>query len=159
LGDHGLWTKHTNFEEAARAPLIVCVPGMKSAGMKCDALVEFVDVYPTLCELAGVAKPEGLEGSSFARLLEEPDQAFKSAAFSQFPRGKNVMGYSMRTERYRYTEWRDKKDGRVTARELYDHESDPREDVNVAGREGNSELVERLHAQMEAGWRGAGRVK
>jgi hypothetical protein len=97
-----------------------------------------------------------LEGASFARLLEKPDQSFKSAALSQYPRGKNVMGYSMRTERYRYTEWRDKRDGKVTARELYDHERDPREDENVAGREGNAELVKTLAKQMEAGWRGAG---
>jgi arylsulfatase A-like enzyme len=160
LGDHGLWTKHTNFEEATRSPLIVSVPGMKSAaGARCDALVELVDIYPTLCELAGVAKPAELEGASFARLLERPDQGFKSAALSQFPRGKTLMGYSMRTERYRYTEWREKGTGKVTARELYDHEQDPREDENVAAREGNKQLVERLHAQMEAGWRGAGPAK
>jgi iduronate 2-sulfatase len=159
LGDHGLWTKHSNFEEATRSPLIVSVPGMKSAGARCEALVEFVDVYPTLCELAGVAKPAGLEGASFAKLLEKPDQPFRSAAFSQYPRGKNVMGYSLRTARYRYTEWRDVKAGKVTARELYDHDQDPGENENVAGATSNTELVARLAKQMEAGWSGAGPTK
>jgi arylsulfatase A-like enzyme len=151
LGDHGLWTKHTNFEEAARAPLIVSVPGMKAG--KTDALVEFVDVYPTLCELAGLALPAGLEGHSFVPLLSEPARTWKGAAFSQYPRGK-IMGYSMRTERYRYTEWQDK-DGQAVARELYDHAADPEENANLANRAENKELVNSLHDQLKAGWKAA----
>jgi iduronate 2-sulfatase len=154
LGDHGLWNKHTNFEEAARAPLIVCVPGMKSAGSKSAALVEFVDIYPTLCELAGLPAPAGLEGASFARVLEDPTQPFRQAAFSQYPRAKGVMGYSMRTQRYRYTQWQDKA-GQIIARELYDHETDPQENINIAERTENRDLVNSLHAQLKAGWKAA----
>jgi arylsulfatase A-like enzyme len=155
LGDHGLWNKQTNFEEAARAPLIVCVPGMKGAGKACDALVEFVDIYPTLCELAGLPLPATLEGQSFARLLDDPSQAFRQAAFSQYPRGKGIMGYSMRTPRYRYTQWQEK-DGKVTARELYDHDTDPEENVNQANRPENKDLIASLQRELEAGWRAAG---
>jgi arylsulfatase A-like enzyme len=154
LGDHGLWNKQTNFEEAARAPLIVCVPGMKGAGKACDALVEFVDIYPTLCELAGVPLPATLEGQSFARLLDDPSQPFGQAAFSQYPRGK-IMGYSMRTPRYRFTQWQEK-DGKVTARELYDLDADPEENVNLANRPENKDLVASLQRELEAGWKAAG---
>jgi arylsulfatase A-like enzyme len=154
LGDHGLWNKHTNFEEAARAPLIVSVPGMKHAGGASRSLVEFVDVYPTLCDLAGISASPDVEGKSFAPLLDDPTRPFKPAAFSQYPRGKNLMGRSMRTDRYRYTEWQDKS-GRATARELYDHNVDPEENVNVAGRPENKELVEKLAAQLKAGGRAA----
>ena len=104
LGEHGLWCKHTNFEIATRVPMIFSAPGQKAAGAKTDALVEFVDIYPTLCELCGLPLPDGLEGTSLVPLLDEPDRPWKTAAFSQYPRGK-AMGYSMRTDRYRYTEW------------------------------------------------------
>jgi arylsulfatase A-like enzyme len=154
LGDHGLWTKHSNFEEAARAPLILAVPGMKHAGATTAALVEFVDVYPTLCDLAGLPAPAGLEGASFKRLLDDPKQPFKPAAFSQYPRGKETMGRSMRTDRYRYTEWQDKT-GQPTARELYDHQADPQENTNLANRPEHRALVEKLHAQLQAGWQAA----
>jgi arylsulfatase A-like enzyme len=153
LGDHGLWNKQTNFEEAARAPLIVYVPGMRGAGKACDALVEFVDIYPTLCELAGLPLPATLEGQSFARLLDDPSQPFRQAAFSQYPRGK-IMGYSMRTPRYRYTQWQEK-DGKVTARELYDHDADPEENVNLANRPETKDLVASLQRELEAGWKAA----
>jgi arylsulfatase A-like enzyme len=151
LGDHGLWNKHSNFEEAARAPLIVSMPGMKHPGGSSKSLVEFVDVYPTLCELAGISAPSDLEGQSFAPLLDDPTRPFKPAAFSQYPRGKNIMGRSMRTDRYRYTEWQDKT-GKATARELYDHNTDPEENSNIAGRPENKDLVDKLAAQLKAGW-------
>jgi arylsulfatase A-like enzyme len=84
--------------------------------------VEFVDIYPTLCDAAGLSKPDGLEGASFLPLLDDPARAWKRAAFSQYPRkGQQVMGYSMRTDRYRYTEWQEnwKSDSpKVLAREL-----------------------------------------
>ncbi len=117
LGEHNAWCKHTNFENDTNAPLIIRAPRQKSVGSKTDALVEFVDIYPTLCDLAGLAKPEHLEGTSAAPLLDNPDLAWKPAAFSQYPRGK-VMGYSMKTDRYRLTAGKDKQTGEIWAREL-----------------------------------------
>jgi arylsulfatase A-like enzyme len=154
LGDHGLWNKHTNFERAVRVPMIVSVPGQKNAGKKSPALTEFVDIYPTLAEVCGLARPEGLEGISFAPLLDRPNRQWKTAAFSQYPRGKGAMGYSMRTERYRYTEWRiPGSDERPV--ELYDYQTDPDEKVNLAVEPENAALVKELAERLKAGWRGA----
>lgn len=154
LGEHGLWCKHTNFEVAARSPLVFRVPGQKKPGAKTDALAEFVDIYPTLCELCGLPLPEGLEGTSLAPVIEQPDRPWKRAAFSQYPRGK-LMGYSMRTGRYRYTEWLPRAGGEPAARELYDHQNDPQENTNLAGRPEHAELIAGLSRQLKAGWRGA----
>ncbi len=153
LGDNGLWCKHSNFERATRSPLIFRVPGAAKAGAKVDALVEFVDIYPTLCQLCDLPIPEGLEGLSLVPLMEQPQQPWKKAAFSQYPRGK-VMGYSMRTDRYRYTEWQSP-DGTVVARELYDHQSDPWESQNLVNRPEVRQLVEKLSQQLRAGWQSA----
>ena len=153
LGDHGSWCKHTNFEIDTHAPLIFRVPGHKQAGSKVPALAEFVDVMPTLCELAGVAVPEGGEGTSLVPTMTDPQRPWKSAAFSQYPRDK-IMGYSMRTDRYRYTEWQNKQ-GEAVARELYDHETDPDENVNVAGDKAQADLVAQLSKQLAAGWQAA----
>jgi iduronate 2-sulfatase len=155
LGEHGLWNKHTNFEVATRSLLVVSAPGQKRVNARTDSLTEFVDIYPTLCELAGLPLPDGLEGASFRRLLDDPKLPFKQAAFSQYPRPRQkVMGYTMKTARFRYTEWR-REDGEVVARELYDHKQDPRENVNAAGRREHKELVSRLSAQLRDGWRAA----
>jgi len=155
LGDHGLWCKHSNFEKAVRVPLIVSAPGMKAVGRKTDALVEFVDLYPTLSELAGLSTPDDLEGASIVPLLDDPERPWKEAAFSQYPRGK-AMGYSMRTDRYRFTLWQARKEPhQVHAVELYDHEHDPEENMNLAGRPEHAGLVERLTAQCRAGWQAA----
>jgi len=154
LGEHGLWCKHSNFETSVWCPLTVRAPGQKAPGGKTKALVEFVDIYPSLCDICGLPKPDHLEGLSFAPLLDDPDLPWKKAAFSQYPRGK-VMGYTMRTDRYRYTEWIDGESGEVVARELYDHEADPGENVNVAELPENRELVERLSRMLRAGWRAA----
>jgi len=155
LGEHGEWAKHTNVENDTNAPLIVSVPGMKNAGAHTDALVEFVDIYPTLCELAGLPLPGHLEGRSFKPLLDDPNRPWKTAAFSQYPR-KGLMGYSMRTDRYRFTVWVDRHDhSKVDAIELYDHETDPQENTNIAKLPQNAELVQRLMAQWRQGWRGA----
>jgi arylsulfatase A-like enzyme len=116
--------------------------------------VEFVDIYPSLCELAGLPLPSHLEGTSFAPLLNAPEQSWKSAAFSQYPRGGGVMGHSMRTDRYRRTRWLNR-DNSEAARELYYHQNDPREDVNIAERPENKTLVEELTKQMQAGWKAA----
>ena len=154
LGDHGLWCKHTNFEIAARAPLIFRVPGQKEPGAKTEALAEFVDIYPTLCDLCELPLPEGLEGTSLVPVIRDPQRAWKTAAFSQYPRGR-AMGYSMRTDRYRYTEWLPRGGGEPVARELYDHQEDPQENVNLAGRPENKQLVAGLSKQLKAGWKAA----
>jgi iduronate 2-sulfatase len=154
LGEHGLWNKHTNFEVATRTPLIFSVPWQKSTGATTSALAELVDVYPTLCQLAGLPVPDDLEGTSLVPLLDDPGRAVKRAAFSQYPRPQQVMGYTIRTDQHRYTEWRTA-DGAVVAVELYDHQTDPQENVNLAGRAGSREVASQLSAQLKAGWRAA----
>lgn len=154
LGDHGLWTKMTNFEVATRSPLIISAPGQKNPGAKTDALSEFVDIYPTLCDLAGVPMSEGLEGTSLARVMSDPKRAWKKAAFSQYSRGKGMMGRSIRTDRYRYTEWA-VQGQEPAARELYDHQTDPKENVNIANLPENKALAAKLAKMLKAGWRDA----
>ncbi|MBN1417402.1 MAG: sulfatase [Planctomycetes bacterium] len=163
LGEQNLWGKMTNFEIATRVPMIICSPGQKHPGAKTDALVEFVDIYPTLCELCGLPMPGGLEGISLVPVMRDPQRKWKTAAFSQYPRPghypaeENIrqMGYSMRTDRYRYTEWRDHKSGEVLARELYDYRADPQGNKNIAGDIESAELIDRLGRQLAEGWRGA----
>ncbi len=150
LGNHGLWNKHSNFEKATRAPLIVSAPGQRG-GRKSNALVEFVDIYPTLAELCNISKPEGVEGSSFAPLLERPNRDWKTAVFSQYPRGK-TMGYSMRTDRYRYTEWVTPGSDEKPV-ELYDYTADPDETQNLAVLAEHAPLVKELSQRLHAGWR------
>lgn len=149
LGEHGGWSKHTNFEIDTRAPLIFRVPEQKHAGAKTKALAEFVDVYPTLAELCELPAPAGVEGTSLAPVIADPNHPGEETAISQYPRGE-VMGYSLRTDRYRYTEWQDKQ-GRAVARELYDHETDPDENVNVAAIATNREVVAELSKQLTSG--------
>ena len=160
LGEHGAWCKHSNTENDTNAPLLVSVPGMKHVGSTCDGLVEFVDIYPTLADLAGLPRPGHLEGTSFRPLLENPLRAGKSAAFSQYPRslgdGRQLMGYSMRTARHRFTAWVPRAEPHaIEAVELYDHAVDPQENVNIAARPENAALVEQLTAQWRLGWKGA----
>ena len=158
LGEQGMWCKHTNFENAVRAALMISVPGGRQPkrGAKTDALVEFVDIYPTLCQLAGLDLPAGLEGTSFVPLLGDPARAWKAAAFSQYPRqGSKVMGYSVRTDRFRYTEWQERATGQVLAAELYDHQADPRETKNVAAAPEHAGAVKELSQTLQKGWRGA----
>jgi iduronate 2-sulfatase len=162
LGEHDAWCKHSNAENDTNAPLILSVPGMENAGAHSTALVEFVDVYPTLCELAGLPLPNHLEGTSFKPLLDNPKRSWKSAAFSQYPRlGNNagrgpLMGYSMRTDRYRFTVWVNRADHtKADAVELYDHQKDPQENTNIAKDAANAELVRTLMAQWQQGWRAA----
>jgi arylsulfatase A-like enzyme len=159
LGEHGAWCKHSNVENDTRAPLIVSAPGFKTTGKHSASLVEFVDLYPTLAELAGLPQPAHLEGISLVSVLRNPAKTVKSAAFSQYPRpnnGQRLMGYSMRTERYRFTRWVERNDhSRIVATELYDHQTDPQENVNIAGDPKQAALVAKLTAQWEQGWRGA----
>jgi arylsulfatase A-like enzyme len=147
LGEYGQWAKHTNFEIDTRVPLIVSTPGMKARGKKTRALVEFVDIYPFLCDAAGLPKPAHLQGTSFAPLLSKPTMAWKKTAFSQYPRGK-VMGYSMRTDRYRYTKWL-QPDGTAVATELYDLLKDPHATVNVAQDAAYASALPELDALFE----------
>jgi arylsulfatase A-like enzyme len=113
-------------------------------------------MYPSLCELCGLPIPEHTEGTSFVPLLEDANRDWKAAAFSQYPRrGGDVMGTTMRTDRYRYTEWRDTGTDEVLARELYDHQKDPQENVNLAVQADYASLIDALAAQMEKGWQGA----
>lgn len=159
LGEHDRWCKHSNVENDTNAPLLISVPGMKHAGEHTNALVEFVDVYPTLAELAGLPLPLHLEGSSAVPLLEDPARKWKSAAFSQYPRkagGTRLMGYSMRTERYRFTQWVNVENhAEVHSVELYDHETDPQENTNIAGYPENKTLVDELARQLQGGWQKA----
>jgi arylsulfatase A-like enzyme len=155
LSEYSAWCKHTNFEVDTRSPLLLQVPGM-AGGRKMRHLVEFVDVYPTLAELCGFTAPQTCEGTSMVPLLKEPQRpvsTWKRAAFSQYQRENGSMGYSMRTERYRFTEW--VKDGSVIARELYDHQDADLDLVNLANRPEYADLVARLSAQRQAGWQAA----
>jgi iduronate 2-sulfatase len=145
LGDHGMWCKHTNYEQAARIPLIVCAPGMK-AGVKTGALAETVDIYPTLCELAGLPAPRGLDGASFAAALKDPVAETKEAVLHVYPRSPG-MGRAVRTARYRLVEW--KKPGAAAdtaALELYDYEADPAETKNLAAD--RPEVISQLRAML-----------
>lgn len=152
LGDHGLWCKHTNFENATRAPLVVSAPGADAPGRNTEALVEFVDIYPTLAQLAGLPVPETLDGTSFAPLLDNPELPGKKAALSEYPR-KGAMGRSIRTDRYRFTLWQQRGDAEETvAVELYDHETDPQENENLAARPEHAALVKRLTAELKTQW-------
>lgn len=159
LGEHDAWAKHSNVEEDTRAPLVISIPGMAQKGKHTNALVEFVDLYPTLAEVVGLQLPSHLEGTSFKPLLTNPELPWKNAAFSQYPRkvgAQNLMGYAMRTDRYRFTRWVHTNDHtKVTAVELYDHQTDPQENQNIAGDPTNKALVETLTAQWQAGWKGA----
>ncbi len=156
LGENGLFTKMTNFEQGTRVPLLVSHPGMKTAGKRTKALVELVDLYPTLAQLCDLPLPKHLEGTSFAPLLENPDQPWKKAAFSQYLRtGKPpYTGRSLRTDRWRYTEWRDPKEN-LAGTELYDEQNDPLENVNLAGETAHTETVRKLAEQLKEGWKTA----
>ncbi len=159
LGEHGAWCKHSNVENDTRAPLIMAVPGLPTAGRKSDALVELVDVYPTLAELCKLPLPGHLEGTSLVPVLRDPTSFVKSAAFSQYPRhvnGQMLMGYSMRTDRYRLTRWVHRSDpSKVASVELYDHLTDPQEDTNIADDPAQAATLAQLTAQWKAGWKGA----
>lgn len=201
LGEMGVWGKATNYEIATRVPLMIWTPDMPAdnRGRSTDALVELVDMYPTLCELAGVPIPEHVEGRSFMPLLDDPGRPWKKAVFSQFPNPalrewaanplsqgmretwfgplitqvearikaqqkdkwdrdlfeNRLMGYAMRTDRYRLVVWKNisQPEGEPIFVELYDHLEDPAETVNIAERQ--PKTVSGLLDQFATGWRGA----
>jgi iduronate 2-sulfatase len=143
LGEHGLWAKTSTFELDARVPLTIAAPGVTTAaaGKRSESPVELLDLFPTLVDLCGLPKPDGLEGTSLAPVLRDPSTRVKPAAFTQHPRPAyfdrepagvpQAMGVSVRTSAVRYTEWRDWKTGRIVARELYDAARDPAEMRNA----------------------------
>jgi iduronate 2-sulfatase len=163
LGEHNSWCKMTNYEIDTRVPLIIRAPGAGENGKACARLVEFVDVYPTLCELTDIPVRPELEGVSFKPLLTDASRPWKSAVFSQFlrngiwmaPDGIPYMGHAIRTERYRYVEWQNWKSREHAAQELYDLQSDPQETVNVATDPKYSTAVAELRGRLQAGWRSA----
>ncbi|MBN2506841.1 MAG: sulfatase-like hydrolase/transferase [Verrucomicrobia bacterium] len=138
LGDHGMWCKHTNYEQATRIPLLVCAPGVAPSGARTRALAETVDVYPTLCELAGLPLPAGLDGVSLVPALKRPSSAGpKPAVFHAYPRSPRgvgeLIGRAVRTSRHRLVEWKQPGAAPETAiLELYDYEADPDETRNLA---------------------------
>ena len=146
LGEHGKWGKNTLFELSLHSPLIVSVPGQTYQGVKTDALAELVDIYPTLCDVCQLSVPPQLEGLSLIPVIEQPTRPWKTAAFSQ--KGRST-GNSIRTDRYRYTEW-----GQNGSRgvELYDYDVDPHETINIANLPENTQLVNHLSEQLHAGW-------
>ncbi len=164
LGEHGSWCKQTNYDIDVRVPLLVHVPGQTVTGVPCNSLVELVDLYPTLCDVADLPIPGNLEGTSFASLLADPKQRWKQAAFSQFHRSPRVtpdrgdyMGLSMVTQRYHYVEWREWNDsaktvGELAAVELYDRQSDPSENTNIADLSNGKSLVQALSEQLRRGF-------
>jgi len=152
LGDHGLWCKHTNFEQATRNPVIVAAPG-KIAGRSTKALMQTVDLYPTLCALAGIEPPPGLAGKSLVPLLEDANARVQDAVFHCYPRGGKegaLLGRAVRTERHRYVEWRSFADDSVKGRELYDYQTDPGETENLAERPEHAALVQELAGRIAA---------
>jgi arylsulfatase A-like enzyme len=150
-----MWCKHTQFHLDNHVPLIVKVPGQTPA--KTNALVEFVDIYPSLSELAGLELPGHLQGTSFVPLIEEPDKKWKEGALSYWPASnrtdpeKVVMGYTLQTDRYRYTEWIRESTGELLARDLFDHQTDPDENKSIANEPENEELMQKLSKLLNKG--------
>lgn len=135
LGESRGWGKMTNYEIDARVPLIISAPGIKTAGQTSDSLVELLDLYPTLCEMSGVEIPEFAEGKSLVPILRDTSANVHQAAVSQYYRkheGQQYMGYSLRTDKYRYIEWRDFATGEMADQELYDHSTSELETTSIA---------------------------
>lgn len=147
LGEHGQWMKQTVFEHAARTPLLMAGAGVKARGRACGRTVELLDLYPTLADLCGLKDvPANLHGKSIRPLLENPKAAWDRPAVTQVHRNQ-VRGYSLRTERYRYSMWDHGREGE----ELYDYQSDPREMKNLAQTSGlRAELQTRLEKIVAA---------
>jgi uncharacterized sulfatase len=149
LGDHGLWQKMSIFEQSARVPLIVIAPGAAGNGKVSKRTVELVDLYPTLADLCGLPAPSYLDGKSLRPLLENPQASWDKPAFSQVQRqGNQYGGHSVRTERYRYTQW----DGGKEGSELYDYQSDPAEAHNLADDPAQASTVAELRALIARNW-------
>jgi arylsulfatase A-like enzyme len=162
MGEHGLWQKQSLFEGSSRVPLLIVAPGVASKGSTVKAPVSHLDLFPTLTELAGVKAPANLQGQSLVPMLKDPNAAGRGWALTQVVRGgnfnrqgaapakgdkgKRFFGYSLRTPRWRYTEWDEGTEGR----ELYDHDLDPRELTNLADKPEHAATVAELSAQVRA---------
>jgi len=149
LGEHGLWQKMSLFEESARVPLIVAVPGTSQKGKVSKTPVGLIDLYPTLMELCAVKPPDNLQGQSLVPILNDPSLPGRGWALCQVTRGRRgakTFGFTLRTPRWRYTEWDQGRQGR----ELYDHEVDPREQTNLAGQATHVKEIENLSARLRA---------
>ena len=148
LGDYGCWAKHTNFELDTHVPLIYSGPGI-AKGQRSKALVEYVDIFPTLADACGIGVPETCDGISSVPLFTDPSKPWKKAAFSQYPRGEG-MGYTIRAGKWRYTEWKNSK-GKTTARELYGHSESDIATVNLADHPEHKTIANKLSALLHAG--------
>lgn len=160
LGEHGQWQKMSLFEPSARVPLIVAAPGRAGNGGRAAGLVELVDVHPTVARLAGLEPPTGLPGRDLGPILDDPSAPGRDRALTQLTRNRArrgaraagaprpgrepFAGYSIRTERHRYTEW----DGGAEGVELYDHETDPDETINLADDPAHAETLARHRTML-----------
>ena len=148
LGDHGLWTKHTNYEQANRIPLVIVAPSVTSPGSTTRQLAESVDLFPTLCELCGLSAPSGpqpTDGLSLVPVLRDSAVRVRDHACHAYPNAK--LGRAIRTERYRLVEWRSVGESAESAElELYDYETDPHETHNLAARQ--PQVVSELRAKL-----------
>ncbi|WP_461533160.1 sulfatase [Sinomicrobium sp.] len=157
LGEYGRWCKHSNVELDTRVPLIISDPDLLK-GKKTESLAELVDVYPTLCDLAGIEKPKHLQGKSLAAVLKNPKKTVKEVAMSQYPRGKRlkedrtkweVMGYSITDGRYRFTRWQSYKNPKeILDRELYDHEEGRIDLTNLVNSKKHRAIVQRMEKKL-----------
>jgi uncharacterized sulfatase len=152
LGEHGgQWQKRSLFEESARVPLIIYAPGAEGNGIACFRTVELIDLFPTLAELCDLPLPTGLEGASLEPLLNDPGHPWTKPAITNVVRRadrsilEGINGRSVRTERYRYTEW----DEGVEGMELYDHYSDPKEWRNLVEKPDYKYTIERLKKMLQ----------
>ncbi|MCK4564972.1 MAG: sulfatase [Verrucomicrobia bacterium] len=156
FGDHGLWCKHTNFEQATRSPLIFSSPDIPTAG-ETQSPTEFIDIFPTLCELTGVPIPRNLDGTSLVPLLKNPEASVKDYAVSQWPGGgRKGMGYAIRDHRYRYVAWlaggrstEPYDPDKVVGRELYDYQKDPMETVNVVDAHEYKSVADKMSRKLQ----------
>ncbi|NGP78190.1 DUF4976 domain-containing protein, partial [Balneolaceae bacterium YR4-1] len=147
---------HSNFEQATRSPLIISAPGAKK-NVKVDSPTEFVDLYPTLTDLAGLEIPEHVVGTSLSPILTGKTQRVKEFAISQYHRWNDVMGYALRTDRYRYVEWHGEnyrsykpyEEENIVGRELYDYKEDPNETQNLVNKESYSEVENNLKEKLK----------
>jgi iduronate 2-sulfatase len=141
LGERGIWSKATLFERSCRAPLLIAAPGMKG-GQHARGLVEFIDIFPTLCDLASLTPPDGLAGQSLKPMLLSPDEMIKEAAHTLATRGTGGSGRRVRTQDWAFIEWSD------GSAELYDHRTDPEEQQNVADK--HPEVVALHRAKLQS---------
>lgn len=167
LGEHNGWCKQTNYNIDIHVPMMICSPNQPNPGKQTHRITELIDMFPSLCEIAGIEAPSYLQGTSFVPLFENPEREWKKAAFSQFhrrpkvtPDGGRYMGYSIRTSKFHYVRWHtwDHEKGiagDIVAHELYDLVNDPDENKNVYDDKAYSTQVQELTTQLDAGWRSA----